>query len=349
MSSLLVGSQKSNAVLAYDSSSGVFSIVRIPSTVSGVDLGCPAGIKVGSDTNIYVASARTNRILQYSADGSVVAIFADGAGIENPQGIAFSPAFDYLYVANQGRNNILRIPVTVSPTGGVALLAVTTPGSGYTSVPNVGFSGGGGSGAAATALLAATGLDTVTVGTAGSGYTAPPFVTAVGGGGSGATFLATLTGIPGGIASITTTNPGSDYTSAPTLSITGGGGSGATATVKLLPTSVESIVVTSPGSGYTSAPTVGFMGGGGSGAAATAILTMDTVVEIFAEGYGLAGPCGLAVDSSGNIYVASFLSNQVLKWNPDGSFNSVFVSSILSPADLAFCWEQLARFNIFRL
>ena len=56
MSSLLVGSQKSNAVLSYDSSTGIFIGILIPSTVSGVDLGCPAGIKVGPGGNIYVAS-----------------------------------------------------------------------------------------------------------------------------------------------------------------------------------------------------------------------------------------------------------------------------------------------------
>lgn len=72
--------------------------------------------------------------------------------------------------------------------------AVTNPGSGYTSQPTVNFSGGGGgTGAAATAIINGQG-----------------FVTA-----------------------IVITNQGSGYLSTPTISITGGGGSSATGTVSL--------------------------------------------------------------------------------------------------------------------
>jgi phage tail sheath protein FI len=78
-------------------------------------------------------------------------------------------------------------------TGAISGVTVTAQGTGYTSAPTVGFSGGGGSGAAATAVL-------------GTGANA------------------------GKVVSITVTNPGTGYTSAPTVALTGGGGSGATAT-----------------------------------------------------------------------------------------------------------------------
>jgi parallel beta-helix repeat protein len=75
----------------------------------------------------------------------------------------------------------------------VAWLEITNGGSGYTSAPTVSFSGGGGSGAAATAYV----------------------------------------GTGGAVTSILMTNHGSGYTSTPTVSFSGGGGSGAAATAQV--------------------------------------------------------------------------------------------------------------------
>jgi phage tail sheath protein FI len=75
----------------------------------------------------------------------------------------------------------------------VSAVEVTNQGTGYTSAPTVAFSGGGGTGAAATAVL-------------GTGASA------------------------GKVVGVTITNPGSGYTSAPTVAFSGGGGSGAAAT-----------------------------------------------------------------------------------------------------------------------
>ena len=68
----------------------------------------------------------------------------------------------------------------------------------------------------------------------GSGYTTAPTVTITGGGGTGATATAGLVGGAfNGLSEITITNGGTGYTSAPTVTITGGGGTGATATATL--------------------------------------------------------------------------------------------------------------------
>jgi phage tail sheath protein FI len=75
----------------------------------------------------------------------------------------------------------------------VASVTITNQGSGYTSAPTVAFAGGGGTGAAGTAVL-------------GTGDDAEKVV------------------------SITITNPGSGYTSAPTVSFSGGSGTGAAGT-----------------------------------------------------------------------------------------------------------------------
>src|SRR5207244_2625521 len=67
--------------------------------------------------------------------------------------------------------------------------AVTAGGSGYTSAPNVNFSGGG---AVATATVSGGVVTGVVITNAGSGYVSAPGVTFSGGGGSGAFASASL-------------------------------------------------------------------------------------------------------------------------------------------------------------
>jgi FtsP/CotA-like multicopper oxidase with cupredoxin domain len=63
----------------------------------------------------------------------------------------------------------------------------------------------------------------------GSGYTSAPDVTISGGGGTGALATATIDPDSGYVVNLTLTNPGTGYTSAPTISFSNGGGSGAAA------------------------------------------------------------------------------------------------------------------------
>ena len=69
----------------------------------------------------------------------------------------------------------------------------------------------------------------VNVGNGGTGYTSAPTVAFSGGGGSGAVATATIDS-EGRVNGVAVTNRGTGYTSAPTVSFSGGGGSGATAT-----------------------------------------------------------------------------------------------------------------------
>ena len=80
----------------------------------------------------------------------------------------------------------------------------------YTSAPTVAFSGGGGTGAAGTAVLTNGRVTGVTITNAGSGYTSAPTIAFSGGGGTGAAALAVLTGAT--IGSITITNGGPSRT-----------------------------------------------------------------------------------------------------------------------------------------
>ena len=108
-----------------------------------------------------------------------------------------------------------------------------------------------------------------------------PQVTFTGGGGTGAAATATLAPGRGGraIASVTLTNPGSGYTSAPTVHFVNGfGGRNAAATASISGT-VTGVNITNGGTGYTAAspPTVAFASGSGSGAKGNAVVSSGTL------------------------------------------------------------------------
>lgn len=71
-------------------------------------------------------------------------------------------------------------------------ITVSSGGSGYTSAPAVSFSGGGGSGLEATAVVSGGAVTAVNITNPGSGYTSAPTVSFSGGGGSNATATATF-------------------------------------------------------------------------------------------------------------------------------------------------------------
>jgi hyaluronate lyase len=71
----------------------------------------------------------------------------------------------------------------------ITAIKVVNGGSGYTSAPVVEITGGGGSGATATAVVSGGKVSAITAVNGGSGYTTAPTVTITGGGGTGATAL----------------------------------------------------------------------------------------------------------------------------------------------------------------
>lgn len=77
-------------------------------------------------------------------------------------------------------------------TKGVDSVVITDGGTAYTTAPAVGFSGGGGSGAAGTAVVAGGAVISVTMTNPGTGYTSEPTVDFTGGGGSGAAGTAVM-------------------------------------------------------------------------------------------------------------------------------------------------------------
>lgn len=218
--------------------------------------------------------------------------------------------------------------------GTVFSIKLTNPGTGYSMAPSVAFVGGGGSGAAATAVVGGA-VTSVTVTNQGSGYTIPPSVSFSGGGGTGAAAYAVVYG--GRLTAIVVTNGGTGYTSSPTVSFSYSPGTGAAATANISGTGLVGITLTNGGSGYTSAPTVQITGGGGANAAATAVLggTINLTANAPPWSTAIYYDVGSSVATGGDIYecliphvsgtFATDLANGY--WEKTPIFNALHVGS----------------------
>lgn len=193
---------------------------------------------------------------------------------------------------------------TASPKYYIRGVDIIDGGFGYQKVPNVTFTGGGGSGAAAKAELLGGSVQRISMLDYGSGYTSSPTVS-VGepdgsaSGGSGATFSVTASG---GLAEVNITAVGAGYTTAPSVTLSGGGGSGA-----ILRTLIDSagavvaVEILNPGSGYTSEPTLTLAAAPAGGTTATATATIGyivTSVSVTAAGSGYSGRPRLTFSST---------------------------------------------------
>ena len=200
--------------------------IRVPEAIPAVDV----------VTDVWVSSAESPTAAYYIA-GGLLNIVSDNHPAPGDYGVFPSGG----------------------TTGYVNNLTIQNQGSGYTSVPTVSFTGGGGAGAAATAGITLTGgnITSINVDQPGSGYTSAPTVN-ITGDGSGAAATATISLTGGGIESITVTNGGSGYNpfNLPTIAFSGGGGSSAAAQAVVVDGEITSITITNAGSGYSEAPTV---------------------------------------------------------------------------------------------
>lgn len=253
----------------------------------------------------------------YSSPPTIVAYGGEGSGLSflatvnqgavvaiqvlDP-GAGYQPGDNVQLAFSGGGTDSSAILQAVLEATAVQYAIVTNGGSDYATAPTVNFTGGAGTGAAATAVVSngavvgititpagtgATGTATVTdnavasvsIGAGGSGYISPPTVNFSGGGGTGAEGRAVISG--GAVTAVVVTKggsgytgtpdvlfisgTGSGYTSAPMVSFSGGGGTGATGEAFLAPTSVASVTVVDGGSGFAGTPTLQFIGGGGTG------------------------------------------------------------------------------------
>jgi hypothetical protein len=154
-------------------------------------------------------------------------------------------------------------PVPRQATGVLSLVngfvvgaSVTDGGLGYTNVPLVTISGGGGSGATARATVVNGVVTALTIQNPGSGYSSaptltiapPPFPPRK------ATAIAQI--VNGFVVGANLTDGGFGYQESPAVVLTGGGGTGAKAIATVVNGVVTGVTITTPGTGYTSAPNI---------------------------------------------------------------------------------------------
>jgi len=223
-------------------------------------LGTDYELVLTTDGALYSVNLTTNVSTLVGASGTFNGSETEICQWENAQAIIVDPTKGYF---SWDGTTLTRW------NGTVQSLTITAIGTGYTSSPTLGFSGGGGSGAAATAHIQ-VGLATLTAG--GLTYNVGDTVTIAGGTAVRAASLVVSSVSAGVITGANIVDPG-EYTAAPAnpAATTSPYGTGATFTLNF---GIGPIVSVTPGSGYTSAPAVGVTLGGGTGGTVTANLAV---------------------------------------------------------------------------
>jgi hypothetical protein len=199
-------------------------------------------------TGLRVADSNQPQPITYTEGATISPIY-------HLQGVDL-PVTPQLGLQGAGATAIAVVAVLPGPVTGLTL---TSNGTNYLSPPAVTISGGGGSGALATAQVNAFGNVTgLTLTNGGSGYTGVPNVTItpVPLTGNGATGQAEVAVLPGPVTALDLLSGGSNYQVVPQVTITGGGGKGATATCTINNGVVTKLILLNGGTGYTSIPTV---------------------------------------------------------------------------------------------
>ena len=166
----------------------------------------------------------------------------------------------YYTVTNNNGNAEVNFDSFSQVTSGVLSLGSITPGSGYTSIPTLPFSGGTG-GTGGSAVVNSLAAVSATPAAGGTGYAVNDIITVVGDTGTAATFKVLTLGASNAVASVAVNTGGALTTVAGNPHSTSGGtGAGCTLTVLY----GIGVVTVTPGYGYVTAPTITVTGGGGT-------------------------------------------------------------------------------------
>ena len=156
----------------------------------------PAGAAATATIVIDVVAAITvtNGGVRYTSAPTVAITGGGGGGATAVATVDVSAGRDAEVAAILNDwNNTTPIPFDMTDTAHVSSITVTNGGAGYTSAPTVDLAGGGGTGAAGTAIVLGGAVVDVVLTACGTGYTGPPNVSLTGGGGTGAAATATIT------------------------------------------------------------------------------------------------------------------------------------------------------------
>jgi hypothetical protein len=234
------------------------------------------------------SGASATAVLEVHTYLTSIALNSGGTGYTSAPVIVFD---------NVGTNGSGATATATTLDGIITGVTLTAAGSGYTSLPAISFfgggsyvdtavsiTGGGGTGATATATILGGAISDVTVTAGGTTYASltslanrlPPFQVNIN------DEISQSNSDTAQIDVWLTTLGGSGYTSAPTVvfSAPSGGGQAATGTANVSGGEVTSISMINTGSGYSSAPSITYTGGGGSGAGGNPQMSGGSVLSV---------------------------------------------------------------------
>jgi len=271
------------------------------STLSDTNTADPAGVAVDGSGNIYVVDNTNNNVVEYNSSGVYVSTFA--TGFNGPEAIAIDKSGN-IYVSDTGNDE-----VKVFNSSGTLLTTLTGLNNPY----GIAVDGSG------NLYVVNQGTPSVVKYPPVGGYTISGTLPA------GLTFNSTtgvISGAPTGAFSSVT------YT----ITCYNAAGSGTT-TVTL------SCTITTPAFYYSPATNVYSLG--------VAIPTLTPIVTagtIGAPGFGAGttisatfnDPQGVAIDPSGNIYVANTGNGTISKYNSAGILQGTFGTGLTNPMAITF-------------
>jgi WD40 repeat protein len=127
---IIVASAGSDEVLRY-SPDGAYLSEFIANGENGVPAGTldyPVDFAIGPGGDLFVTSQLNDRVLRFNAaTGAFISIFASGASIDGPSGLAWSAANDALYVVGRFGNSLVRFNNTGGTVGGFSPAVLGQP------------------------------------------------------------------------------------------------------------------------------------------------------------------------------------------------------------------------------
>ena len=129
-SDLIVGNLVQDSVSRFDGTTGAFLGTLIPSNSGGLD--GPAGLAIGPDGNLYVASQVTGDVRRYNlSTGAFIDVFTSGFTMNGPENIKFGPDGN-LYASDLFNNSVERY----NGTTGAFIDTFISAGSGGLAFPH---------------------------------------------------------------------------------------------------------------------------------------------------------------------------------------------------------------------
>ena len=268
-------------------------------TAVGSGLSFPTGVAVDGSGDVFIADVGNHRVVEVEADGTQTNI---GSGLSDPTGVAVDALGD-VFIADSGNNRVAEVnAVGVQTTVGSALsgptgVAVDSAGDVFVADPNQ------------NQVVELRSAVPLIIGPAPTSISVSASLTSLMFG-HAETLTATVT-TPAGAATPTSSDgtvtfyDGTTVLGTATLS-----GSPATATLTPAPLAVGSHTITASYSGD-------------SHFAASSSGVESASVQSVVPAMGLKDPHGVAVDASGDVFIADTLNSQVVEVKADGTRTTV--------------------------